>query len=59
MKSSLTDFAALFEPCAADQQTYQPNKASSVNGDHLSYFKFVGRVIGKAVFEYVTGLSWD
>ncbi|WWC64740.1 uncharacterized protein I303_107351 [Kwoniella dejecticola CBS 10117] len=37
---------ALFEPCAADQQTYQPNKASSVNGDHLAYFKFVGRVIG-------------
>ncbi|WWD19760.1 hypothetical protein CI109_104224 [Kwoniella shandongensis] len=42
---------ALFEPCAADQQTYQPNKASSVNGDHLSYFKFVGRVIGKAVYD--------
>ncbi|WRT70096.1 uncharacterized protein IL334_007090 [Kwoniella shivajii] len=42
---------ALFEPCAADQQTYQPNKASSVNGDHLAYFKFVGRVIGKAVYD--------
>lgn len=51
--SDWTDDPALFEPCAADQQTYQPNKASSVNGDHLSYFKFVGRVIGKAVFEYV------
>ncbi|ORY33382.1 hypothetical protein BCR39DRAFT_491673 [Naematelia encephala] len=43
---------ALFEPCAADQQTYQPNKASAVNGDHhLGYFKFVGRVIGKAVYD--------
>ncbi|OCF61440.1 hypothetical protein L486_01088 [Kwoniella mangroviensis CBS 10435] len=42
---------ALFEPCAADQQTYQPNKASSINGDHLAYFKFVGRVIGKAVYD--------
>ncbi|KAK8853332.1 hypothetical protein IAR55_004036 [Kwoniella newhampshirensis] len=42
---------ALFEPCAADKQTYQPNKASSVNDEHLSYFKFVGRVIGKAVYD--------
>ncbi|WVF67236.1 hypothetical protein IAT40_001984 [Kwoniella sp. CBS 6097] len=42
---------ALFEPCAADQQTFQPNKASSVNSDHLAYFKFVGRVIGKAVYD--------
>lgn len=42
---------ALFEPCAADNQTYQPNKHSSVNPDHLSYFKFVGRVIGKAIFD--------
>ncbi|OCF44407.1 hypothetical protein I317_01667 [Kwoniella heveanensis CBS 569] len=42
---------ALFEPCAADQQTFQPNKASSINTDHLAYFKFVGRVIGKAVYD--------
>ena len=42
---------ALFEPCAADTQTYQPNRASAVNPDHLSYFKFVGRVIGKAIFD--------
>ncbi|KAL7424430.1 E3 ubiquitin-protein ligase tom1 [Cryptotrichosporon argae] len=42
---------ALFEPCAADKQTYQPNKFSSVNDDHLSLFKFVGRVIGKAVYD--------
>ncbi|WVQ77455.1 hypothetical protein IAR50_007141 [Cryptococcus sp. DSM 104548] len=42
---------ALFEPCAADQQTYQPNKMSWINDVHLSYFKFVGRVIGKAVYD--------
>ena len=42
---------ALFEPCAADQQTYQPNKHSGVHDLHLSYFKFVGRVIGKAVYD--------
>ena len=42
---------ALFEPCAADQQTYQPNKHSSVHDLHLAYYKFVGRVIGKAVYD--------
>lgn len=42
---------ALFEPCAADQQTYQPNKHSSVNEQHLAYFKFIGHVIGKAVYD--------
>lgn len=42
---------ALFEPCAADRQTYQPNRASEINPDHLQYFKFVGRVIGKAIYD--------
>lgn len=42
---------ALFEPCAADKQTYQPNKHSNINGDHLSFFKFIGRLIGKAIFD--------
>ena len=32
-----------------DAPTYQPNPLSSVNTDHLSYFKFVGRIIGKAI----------
>jgi E3 ubiquitin-protein ligase HUWE1 len=31
--------------------TYQPNKASAVNGEHLAYFKFVGRVIGKSIYD--------
>ena len=42
---------ALFQPCAADRLTYQPNRASAVNPEHLSFFKFVGRVIGKAIFD--------
>ncbi|KAL4252810.1 UPL family protein [Abortiporus biennis] len=42
---------ALFQPCAADKLTYQPNKASYVNPEHLSFFKFVGRVIGKAIYD--------
>ncbi|KAF8625408.1 hypothetical protein AX15_005373 [Amanita polypyramis BW_CC] len=42
---------ALFQPCAADRQTYQPNKNSWVNPEHLAFFKFVGRVIGKAIYD--------
>lgn len=42
---------ALFRPSAADKVTYQPNRASGINPDHLSYFKFVGRVIGKAIYD--------
>lgn len=42
---------ALFQPCAADRLTYQPNRASAVNPEHLSFFKFVGRVIGKAIYD--------
>lgn len=32
-----------------DGVTFQPNPHSSVNTEHLFYFKFVGRVIGKAI----------
>lgn len=42
---------ALFITSAADRLTYQPNRASGVNPEHLSYFKFVGRVIGKAIHD--------
>ncbi|KAI8081696.1 uncharacterized protein BX664DRAFT_376387, partial [Halteromyces radiatus] len=42
---------ALFIASAADKLTYQPNRASWVNSDHLSFFKFVGRVIGKAIYD--------
>ncbi|TIC61802.1 hypothetical protein E3Q03_02533 [Wallemia mellicola] len=42
---------ALFQPCDADRLTYQPNRASYVNEHHLSFFKFVGRIIGKAIYD--------
>ncbi|GAA5975362.1 hypothetical protein JCM5350_006450 [Sporobolomyces pararoseus] len=42
---------ALFQPQAADALTYQPNKSSSVNEEHLLYFRFVGRIIGKALHD--------
>jgi E3 ubiquitin-protein ligase HUWE1 len=32
-----------------DGCTFQPNPNSVINPDHLSYFRFVGRVVGKAV----------
>ena len=34
-----------------DGCTFQPNPNSAINPDHLSYFRFVGRVVGKAVVD--------
>ena len=31
--------------------TYYPNPKSYVEKDHLKYFKFIGRVIGKSLFD--------
>jgi E3 ubiquitin-protein ligase HUWE1 len=31
--------------------TYYPNPKSQVEPDHLKYFKFIGRMIGKALFD--------
>lgn len=31
--------------------TYYPNPKSHIQADHLRYFKFIGRVVGKALFE--------
>ncbi|KAI8851315.1 hypothetical protein BC829DRAFT_387137, partial [Chytridium lagenaria] len=42
---------ALFKPSAVDKVTYQPNRSSWINPDHLLYFRFVGRVIGKAIYD--------
>ena len=36
---------------AADGATFQPNPLSGVNSNHLEYFKFVGRIIGKAIYD--------
>ena len=42
---------ALFKTSALDRITYQPNRSSYVNPEHLSYFKFIGRIIGKAIYD--------
>ncbi|KAF9206640.1 hypothetical protein BGZ49_002096 [Haplosporangium sp. Z 27] len=42
---------ALFKTSAADKLTYQPNRASAINPDHLLFFRFIGRVIGKAIYD--------
>ncbi|KAG6812564.1 hypothetical protein H0H92_002216 [Tricholoma furcatifolium] len=40
----------LFEYSAHDNYTLQINPASAINPDHLSYFKFIGRCLGLAIF---------
>lgn len=42
---------ALFIPVASDRTTFHPNKLSKVNEEHLHFFKFIGRIIGKALYE--------
>ena len=42
----------LFEYSAHDNYTLQINPASGVNPEHLDYFKFIGRVLGLAVFHH-------
>jgi len=34
-----------------DGCTFQPNPNSSINPDHLRYFRFVGRIVGKAIVD--------
>jgi E3 ubiquitin-protein ligase NEDD4 len=43
-------FYCLFEYSAHDNYTLQINPHSGINPEHLKYFKFIGRVIGLAVF---------
>lgn len=42
---------ALFITSPGDRVTYMINRASWVNPEHLDYFKFVGRIIAKAVHD--------
>ncbi|KAL8334973.1 hypothetical protein RB598_009268 [Gaeumannomyces tritici] len=42
---------ALFIPVSSDRTTFHPNKLSSINDEHLMFFKFIGRIIGKALYE--------
>lgn len=42
---------ALFMINQGDRVTYTPNPLSHCNGNHIQYFKFIGRVIAKAIFD--------
>ena len=49
---------ALFIPVSSDRTTFHPNKLSKYQRDdtdhqldHLMFFKFIGRIIGKALYE--------
>lgn len=42
---------ALFNPVASDRTTFHPNPMSGINDEHLTFFKFIGRIIGKALYE--------
>lgn len=43
-------FYCLFEYSAHDNYTLQINPHSDINPEHLNYFKFIGRVVGLAIF---------
>lgn len=42
---------ALFMINPGDRVTYMPNPLSHFNSNHSQYFKFIGRVIAKAIFD--------
>lgn len=42
---------ALFVPVSSDRTTFHPNHLSGINEEHLMFFKFIGRIIGKALYE--------
>lgn len=51
-----TPDAGLFIPMPTGSATYQPSPNSVIHNDepgtnHLDYFKFAGRIVGKALFE--------
>ncbi|WJX34965.1 HECT-type E3 ubiquitin transferase [Trifolium repens] len=45
------DKGALLFTTVGNEATFQPNPNSVYQTEHLSYFKFVGRVVGKALFD--------
>jgi E3 ubiquitin ligase SMURF1/2 len=53
----LNPYYGLFQYSRDDLYTLQINPNSSINPEHLSYFHFVGRIIGMAVFHghYIDG----
>jgi hypothetical protein len=49
-KQMLNPDKALFIQ-SANGLTYQPNPASTIQPDHLKYFKFAGQLVGKALWD--------
>ncbi|KAI3689153.1 hypothetical protein L2E82_47103 [Cichorium intybus] len=45
------DKGALLFTTVGNESTFQPNPNSVYQTEHLSYFKFIGRVVGKALFD--------
>lgn len=45
---------ALFSSTEQNPYVFKINPLSSVNPDHLQYFRFVGRILGKALFDNFT-----
>jgi E3 ubiquitin ligase SMURF1/2 len=45
----LNPYYGLFQYSSSDAQLLEANPNSSINPDHLSYFQFIGRVLGLAV----------
>jgi E3 ubiquitin-protein ligase NEDD4 len=43
-------FYCLFEYSAHDNYTLQINPNSGINPEHLNYFRFIGRIVGLAIF---------
>ncbi|XP_063952392.1 E3 ubiquitin-protein ligase HUWE1-like isoform X2 [Lytechinus pictus] len=50
-KEIFNQMYALFRTSPGDRVTYIPNPSSHCNSNHLSYFKFVGRIIAKAIYD--------
>ena len=42
---------ALFSSVSSDKSTFHPNRTSWVNPEHLTFFKFIGMIIGKAIYD--------
>lgn len=41
----------LFKTTPGDRVTYMPNPSSHINPNHHNYFKFIGRIIAKAIYD--------
>jgi E3 ubiquitin-protein ligase HUWE1 len=42
---------ALFTHSAVDDYTFQINPNSGVNPDHLDFFRYIGTIVGKALYD--------